>query len=133
MATLTDAWANHIYDLVNRATAPPALTDVYLRLHTDDPTAAGSFADEVSGGSYTGQAIASAMGAPTAGTGSNTTQIDFADMPAAVVTHWSKCKTAAGTVDSDEMIEFGAFATPASVTGGATLPVLVGDLDSTAD
>lgn len=130
MATLTSAWADHIYNLVNLGTAPPAVTGVYLRLFTDDPTAAGSFADEVAGGSYTGQDITGAMSAPTDGAGTSTGDVTFAAMPAVLVSHWAKCQSAAGT-GTDEMIEFGALSVPITVGAGAPLTVTTGDLDST--
>lgn len=131
MATLTTSWANHIYNLVNRATAPPALTGVFLRLFTADPTATGSFTNEVAGGSYTGQNIVAAMGAPTAGVGTSTSTITFTGMPAVTVTHWGKCKSAAAT-GADEMLERGALAAPVSVAAGQPFTIAVGDLDATA-
>lgn len=134
MGTLTNAWADHLYNLVNLGTAPPALTShVYLRLFTADPTDAGSFTDEVTGGSYAGQDIAGSMGAPTNGAGTSDAMVTFTAMPACTVTHWAKCKTAAGTLDADEMIEHGALAAPVVVSLGQNIVVLVGDLDSTAD
>lgn len=131
MATLTTAWANHIYNLVNLGTAPPTLTGVYLRLFTADPTDAGSFTNEVTGGSYLGQDITSAMTGPTNGAGTSDSNISFADMPATTVSHWAKCKSAAST-GADEMIERDAFAAPIVVDAGQTLLVPVGDLNSTA-
>lgn len=133
MATLTNAWANHVYNLVNLGTAPPVLTGVYLRLFTADPTDAGSFTNEVAGGTYTGQDISGSMGAPANGVGTSTGLVTFLGMPAATITHWAKCKTAAGTIDADEMIEHGALAAPVSVAEGQSVVILAGDLDSTAD
>lgn len=134
MATLTNAWANHIYNLVNLGTAPPSLGGhVYLRLFTASPTDAGSFANEVAGGTYTGQDIAGAMGAPTNGVGTSTAMVTFTGMPAVTCTHWAKCKSAAGTLDADEMIEHGALAANVVCSAGQTVVVLTGDLDSTAD
>lgn len=131
MANLTNVWRNEIYNLVALAAAPNALTALYLRLHDADPTAAGSFADEITGGSYTGKRVDNIMGAPTNGVGTNGTQVDFTGMPASTVSHWSICKSAAGTVDGDEMVQYGAFGSPIIVGAGATFSVLVGDLDVT--
>jgi hypothetical protein len=131
MPTRTTAWANNIYNLLNRATAPPALTAIYLRLCTADPGATGTIANEVTGGSYTGQNIVSAMGAPTNGVGTSTAAITFTAMPAVTVTHWAKCKTATGTA-ADEVIEHGPLAAPVVVPAGQAFTVSSGDLDATA-
>jgi hypothetical protein len=121
----------YCYNLLNKGVAPPALSSaVYLRLFTADPTAAGSFTAEVTGGSYTGQNIVSAMGTPTNGVGTSTAIVTYAGMPAVTVSHWAKCRTAAGTTDPDEMIERGPLSAPVTLTAGQPFDVPISDLDS---
>lgn len=131
MANLTNAWANTLYDLVNRAIAPPSVTTVYLRLFTSDPGAAGSFASEVTGGSYAAQPISALMAVPSNGVGVSTASITFPSMPAVTVSHWAKCITSTGTGVTD-MIEHGPLAAPVPVTAGQPFVIAAGDLSATA-
>jgi hypothetical protein len=134
MATLTNAWADHFYNLVNKGIAPPSLTGgVFLRLFTADPGDGGSFTNEVTGGSYTGQDITAKMSTPTNGSGTTTSAINFSNMPGVTVSHWAKCKSAAAKVDADEMIEHGALNASVILLAGQTFTVAIGDLDSIAN
>lgn len=131
MATLTTAWADHVYNLVNRGVLPPALAGaVYLRLFTADPGSAGVFSAEVTGGGYTGQNIATVMGPPSNGSGTSTGVVLFTNMPAVVVAYWAKCRTPAGRTAPDEMIEHGPVTPAVTVTAGQTFAVAVADLDA---
>lgn len=133
MANLSYAWADHIYNLLNLGTAPPDLSGgVFLRLFTASPGGGGSFTNEVAGGSYTGQDITGAMGAPTNGAGTSTGAVTFTDMPSVTVGYWAKCKSAAGTIDADEMIEYGSLVAPITVLAGQPFVINIGDLDASA-
>lgn len=69
-------WRNKVYNATFRQTNLTAPTTLYLALATTDFTAAGS-GTEVSGGSYARQVITTLISAPTNGSGSNTSIIDF--------------------------------------------------------
>lgn len=130
MATLSTPWSNYVYDLINRAVAPPALTDIYLRLFTGDPGDSGTPSNEVTGGSYTGQAITATMDAPTDGAGANTDSVVFPDMPACTVTHWAKCTSAAGSTAST-VIEHDALDPAVVLAAGVSFIVPIGELATT--
>lgn len=88
MAEMTDYLENQLYDGVLRATTYTAPTTVYVALHTADPTESGQVA-EVSGNGYARQSVT--FGAPTDGSGSNTTIATFTAVGGSwgTVTHFS--------------------------------------------
>jgi len=65
---------NELYDHVLRNAAYTSPANIYVSLHTADPTDDASGA-EVSGGSYARTAVT--MGAPTNGSGTNSTDVQF--------------------------------------------------------
>ena len=77
---------NELYDHVLRNAAYTSLTNLYVSLHTADPTDAGT-GTEVSGGSYARTAVT--MGAPTNGSGTNSADVQFPQSTAdwGTVTH----------------------------------------------
>jgi hypothetical protein len=74
MAEMSNFLENELYDHVLRASAYTAPTNIYVSLHTADPTDAGT-GTEVSGGSYARTAVT--MGAPTNGSGTNSADVQF--------------------------------------------------------
>lgn len=126
---LTNAWRAKVYDALLRGVTLTAPATVYLRLFSANPgIGTPSFADEASGGSYTGQPVD--MDAPTAGAGSNTSTITFANMPAGTWTHWAIAATAAGA-DPDDVILVGELTSARTTSEGASLPLAAGDFDLT--
>ena len=77
---------NELYDHVLRNAAYTSPTNLYVSLHTADPTDAGT-GTEVSGGSYARTAVT--MGAPTNGSGTNSADVQFPQSTAdwGTVTH----------------------------------------------
>ena len=65
---------NELYDHVLRNAAYTSPSNIYVSLHTADPTDDASGA-EVSGGSYARTAVT--MGAPTNGSGTNSADVQF--------------------------------------------------------
>lgn len=65
---------NELYDHVLRNATYTSPTNIYVSLHTADPTDAGT-GTEVSGGSYARTAVT--MGAPTNGSGTNSADVQF--------------------------------------------------------
>lgn len=72
---LSSAVANSIYNALLRQTNWTAPTTLYLSLHTAAPGATG--ANEVTDGTYARQVFTTAMGAPTAGVGTNSSVIEY--------------------------------------------------------
>jgi hypothetical protein len=131
MANLTHAWADHIFNHLVAQTDAPSVPDAFVRLFSADPGKDQNFTAEAAGGSYTGQSIAGAMGAPTNGAGTSTTLVAFANMPAGTWTHYALCLSAAGVVDPDEAIITGTLITPRTTVATETLQIGAGDLDLT--
>lgn len=74
MAEMSNFLENELYDHVLRNAAYTSPTNIYVSLHTADPTDAGT-GTEVSGGSYARTAVT--MGAPTNGSGTNSADVQF--------------------------------------------------------
>lgn len=114
---ISDYYENKILDHMLRGTAftPPAT--VYLSLHSADPGETGT--SEISGGGYARQAIS--WNAPSAGSMTNSADINFTNMPAVTVTHvaiwdastagnvlWSGALTAAKTTNAGDTFRIAA-------------------------
>ena len=86
MAEMSNYLENELYDHVCRGASFTAPTNIYVSLHTADPTESGS-GTEVSGGSYARTAVT--MGAPTNGSGTNSADVQFPQATAdwGTVTH----------------------------------------------
>ncbi|HEX7050016.1 MAG TPA: hypothetical protein VF188_07350 [Longimicrobiales bacterium] len=113
-----------LLDAVFNATAYSVATP-YVSLHTADPGETG--ASEVSGGSYARQA--GSFAAAAAGATSNDADLEWANMPAATITH-------VGIWDAATAGNFlwgGALATSKTVNAGDTFRVAAGSLDVTLD
>jgi len=74
MAEMSNFLENELYDHVLRNASYTSPTNIYMSLHTADPTDAGT-GTEVSGGSYARTAVT--MGAPTNGSGTNSSDVQF--------------------------------------------------------
>ncbi len=112
-----------IFNGVDFTTAP-----VYVSLHTADPGEAG--ASEVTGGSYARQqAPASDWNAAASGAIDNSAAIQFADMPAATVTHVGIFDALSG----GNFLWGGALTASVAVTAGQTFRIAAGNLDVTLD
>jgi hypothetical protein len=74
MAEMSNFLENELYDHVLRNAAYTSPANIYVSLHTADPTDDASGA-EVSGGSYARTAVT--MGAPTNGSGTNSADVQF--------------------------------------------------------
>lgn len=74
MAEMSNFLENELYDHVCRGASYTSPTNIYVSLHTADPTDAGT-GTEVSGGSYARTAVT--MGAPTNGSGTNSADVQF--------------------------------------------------------
>lgn len=89
-------------------------TTVYLALYTSDP-GDGNSGTEVTGGSYAREAVAFA--AQSGGTVLNSSSIEFADLPAATVTH-------VGILDAStagNLLYHGALNDSLTVTAGSSV------------
>ena len=75
MAEMSNFLENELYDHVLRNASYTSPSNIYVSLHTADPTDDAS-GTEVSGGSYARTAVT--MGAPTNGSGTNSADVQFA-------------------------------------------------------
>lgn len=123
MATMSTYFANQVINhmLRNQAFTPPAT--IYVSLHTADPGDSG--ANEVSGGGYARQAVTLAAAANKAT--SNTTVIEFTNMPAVTITHCAIWDAQTG----GNVLMYGALTQSKTVNAGDTVRFNVGDLDIT--
>lgn len=106
--------------LNNTAYTPP--TQVYMALHEEDPTAAGTGA-EISGGSYARQLTAWQV--PSGGLTTNITVVTFSGMPASEVSHGSLWDASSG----GNMLFYGQFDDTLLVAAGDDLVFDLGILD----
>ncbi len=124
MASLTDyaedALRGHV--LLNDAYTSP--TTVYLALYTTATTDAGG-GTEVTGGSYARQAVTFTAG--STGAVASSADVEFADMPAATVTHAALCDAAS----AGNMLLHGPLNAPKTVASGAPLVFPAGDITAT--
>ena len=116
---------DNILDAVFNATAYSE-TAIYCSLHTADPGATG--ANEVTGGSYGRQTVTTSFAAASGGSVDSNADIEFANMPAATVTHvgiWDAASSGnylwGGALDSSEVVPSGATFRLASGNLSATL------------
>lgn len=122
--SISNTWENEILDHIFNNAAAPAVTTVYISLHTADPGDTG--ASEATGGSYGRQAAG--FGTAAAGQVSNTANIDFTNMPAATITHvgcWSNSTATA----SANFIWGGALTASKTTNSGDTFRIATGNLD----
>ena len=86
MAEMSNFLENELYDHVLRNASYTSPSNIYVSLHTADPTDAGT-GTEVSGGSYARTAVT--MGAPANGSGTNSADVQFPQATAdwGTVTH----------------------------------------------
>ena len=122
---MTDYLEDKLRDHVLRNVAFTSPTTVYLRLFTTATTDAGG-GTEVTGGSYTGQAVAFAAGAAGTGAADNSGAVSFSNMPAATVTHGALFDAATG----GNMLFHAELSSPKTVAVGDTLTFPVGDVDA---
>lgn len=100
----------------------------YLALFTTAPTDSTS-GTEVTGGSYSRQALASSFSAASGGSASNSANIDFSGMPSCTV-------VAIGIMDassSGNLLVYGTLTSNKTVDAGDTLRISTGDLSITID
>lgn len=127
--SISNTWENEILDHVFNNAAAPAITTVFVSLHTGTgPGETG--ANECTGGGYARQS--GAFGNASAGAVSNTATIDFTNMPSATITFvgiWSSSTATA----SANFVWGGALTTNKSTNAGDTFRLAVGNLDVTLD
>jgi hypothetical protein len=98
---------------------------VYVALFTTATTAAGG-GTEVTGGSYSRKTVAFTFGSAGSGAASNTSNVDFANMPTCTVTHAALFDAST----SGNMLLHGPLAASKSVTAGDTFRFPAGDIDA---
>lgn len=126
MAKLSDYLEDALLDAVLRNTAYSSPATVYLALFSTATTDAGG-GTEVVGGSYARQAVT--FGAPSAGSCSNTANVEFTNMPAVTVSHVAVCDASNG----GNFLFHGALDSSVAVTAGNTFRVSTGNLTCTLD
>ena len=126
MSALSNYLENALINAVLRNTSYTSPAQVYLALHTADPTEAGT-GTEVSGGSYARQAIT--FGGPTDGSSSNTAAINFPVATAdwGTITHFSIRDAATG----GNSLFYGAWQTPKTIETSDQFVVAIGNLTVT--
>lgn len=101
-------------------------TTYYVALFQADPTALGSFANEVAGGSYARQP--STFSAPSGKTTGNSVVLIYTNMPACTVRYIGICKTLTGT--TNDLLTYGQV-TDIVVADGKSLSMEVNDVTLT--
>lgn len=119
----TIATANKIIDKVLRGTDFTHPANLYVSLHTADPAQTG--ANEVTGGGYARKAVTFSAGSNKET--SNTSDIEFTNMPTTTVTHIGLWSASTGGV----YWWGGSLTVAKALTSGDTLKIPVGDLDVT--
>jgi hypothetical protein len=126
--TATNYLEQKIVDHILRNTAYPQPTGLYMALHTADPGEGGT-TSEVTGGSYTPQAIAFAAAASPSGQAVSSATVTFTAMPGVTVTHFSiRENSVAGNP-----LFVGPLATPQTVAPGGNLQFTAGQVAVTCD
>lgn len=122
----TDQTEIDILNYLYRDIVPPVVGAVYLALFTADPGEAGSYVNEVSGGSYARQLAT--FSAPASGVVSNNTVITFPTATAnwGTVTHFAIVNTASGT--GGLMLSKFPLAVARVVNNGDQFQIAIGDL-----
>ena len=126
MAAMSDYLERKLLDHTLGTAAYTHPSQVHLALHTADPTDAAGGA-ECSGGSYARQTIDFNAAAGAGGAVTNSTEENFADMPACTVTHigiWD-----AST--SGNLLYHGAVSSSKTVASGDTISLAAGQLTVT--
>lgn len=124
MAAISNFLENELIDHVLRGAPYTSPGQVYVALHTANPTDAATGA-EVGGGGYERQAVT--FIAPTDGQTANQGNIVYENMPSSVVTHVAIWDSASG----GNMLFHGALTSAKNVDAGDTFIIAVGDLDVT--
>lgn len=98
-------------------------TNVYLSLHTGDPSGGGN---EVSGGAgpYARQALGAKFAAESGGQVATNAAVNFAGMPGVTVTHWGLWDAASG----GNLLYYGSLDLAEVVTAGATFTLASGNV-----
>lgn len=98
-------------------------TNVYLSLHTGDPTVGGG--NEVSGGSgpYARKALGAILAAESGGQIATNTDINFTGMPGVTVTHWGLYDASTG----GNLLYYGQLDLAEVITAGNTFTVKAGN------
>lgn len=123
--SISNYWELEILDATFRNSAVPAITTVYVSLHTGDPGETG--ASEATGGSYVRQS--SSFDVAAAGATANTGAITFTSMPSGTLTH-------VGCWDASSAGNFlwgGSLTASKTLNTGDTFQINAGDLDVTLD
>ena len=126
MAAMSDYLERKLLDHTLGTTAYTHPAQVYLALHTADPTDAAGGA-ECSGGSYARQTIDFAAASGTGGAVTNSTEENFTSMPACTVTHIGIWDAAS----SGNLLYHGAVSSSKTVASGDTISLAVGQLTVT--
>lgn len=96
-------------------------TNVFLALYTSDPTVSDT-GTESTGGSYARQQLS--FGTEADGSVASNTSETFSSMPAGTVTHWGIRDASSG----GNLLYFGDFDIPITLTAGQNLPINSGDI-----
>lgn len=122
MAEFTDYFENFVVDHITgqSTVAFPAL---HCALFTAAPSDTGG-GTEVTGGSYARQ-TGITWGVAAGGIASNTSQVNFSNMPGVTVTHFGFYDAAT----AGNLLMYSALDTSVAVTAGLTFSFLVGDID----
>ena len=122
---ISDYLENELLDQVFKNAAAPAVTAVYVSLHTADPGDTG--ASEVTGGSYIRKVATFDVAA--SGATANSGNITWTGMPAVTVTHVA-CWDAES---SGNCLWSGALTAQKVLNSGDSFQINTGDLDVTLD
>lgn len=122
---MTDYLEDKLRDHVLRHVAYTSPAAVYLRLFTTATSDAGG-GTEVTGGSYTGQAVTFQAGGAGSGAADNSAVVTFANMPACTVTHAAIFDAATG----GNMLLHAALPASKTVNAGDSLTFAIGDIDA---
>ena len=126
MAAMSDYLERKLLDHTLGTAAYTHPSQVHLALHTADPTDAAGGA-ECSGGSYARQTIDFNAAAGTGGAVTNSTEENFADMPACTVTHIGIWDAAS----SGNLLYHGIVSSSKAVADGDTISLAAGQLTVT--
>ena len=126
MAAMSDYLERKLLDHTLGTAAYTHPSHAYLALHTADPTDAAGGA-ECSGRSYARQTIDFNAAAGTGGAVTNSTEENFADMPACTVTHIGIWDAAS----SGNLLYHGIVSSSKAVADGDTISLAIGQLTVT--
>lgn len=129
MSAISDYLENKLLDHVLKGTSWAQPTNIYLALHSADPTDVGT-TGEISGGSYARQLISSSFAAAASGSKASNADISFTNMPACTVSHVSIWDTVSGGTSANVLWQ-GSLSANKTVNGGDTFKILSGNLTCT--